>query len=130
MQSSLAVNEIKGISGIKEGSMSVFIIKNRFHSMNSSFRTRIVTCTCPQSPGCQLEITWKTALAIILLGSYITNINRTNSWFLIISLHATKTISSAAESTSCMHRRWATAAKELHRATEAEPKEEHDLYQA
>ena len=37
-----AVNEIKGISGInKEGSMSVFIIKNRFHSMNSSFRTGI-----------------------------------------------------------------------------------------
>ena len=31
---------------------------------------------------------------------------------------------------SCMHRRRATAAKELHRATEAEPKEEHNLCQA
>ena len=35
-----------------------------------------------------------------------------------------------SESTSCMQRRRVTAAKELHRATEAEPKEEHNLRQA
>ena len=132
VQGSLTVNKSKCICCIyKESCMSIIILKNGPHSMNSSFRTSIMTSTCLRSPRRQMNI-----IANHMKDSFcnylprnIANSCRPNFQFLFkgINWHGMKAISSA-ESTSSTHRRQATAAKPLYRVPEAEPKEKNYLH--